>query len=841
MDLGEGIQAEEEADARKRKRSELVNFGDDVGTVDVEISKVAKYEEGEVPKTIKTGEESEKIEKSSSVASVKATVEMDIFDEGDEADYEHSTDKATRLSYLTATGAKIKKSSKEASTFQDLTARHRSAESIPKDYLAPSRTSTQKSPSKPRNKLEQQEFVKDSVQNRIARESVLPVSSKVHSKGLDFNSFFQSVQDRQSRIKLATAEQVNLDGLMAQQTGEEFDAPEEMDLSLEEEDDISIEIDEEDNEKVAVSSNSNHKSTNSTDMPPPTAIPNYKSNIKSRQVVVEDDVDSTEIKAIESLSAPPVPPKEPTTALLLKLEDFYLEEDDEPVDLTIMAAIKPPTTSSTSKSISEPASQTTDSQTSVTDSSSKIELTPSLQLDTQPTVTAGDVKLKKPESAAKPPSLISSWLSGKTSTAKPTTSSMKEKAKEKPKKDEPLILEFFDENANTGERELANKKRLSRPKQLFDDEAEQGFGSDASQGEGEEAQSTSSDEKKDGGASQDEYEDEVGEVKDDVFETDDRMVIRSVMMAQERAREEEEARFIEAQALRLDRRRSRFDKALQDEANMLLEDRRMEERMAARREKRRNLTANLSHENEDQDDAKSESDTQILTSGNGEREWFLDDDEDDENGDETGEKQKLLREKEAKRVEALAARNERLRLSSSSQYLWQDEGSQSILQLIEKVNTQHSQLSGSSGVINDFTTIEEASQEAFSLVGLFERPSTFSATSVEHLNKLKSTFKGSSTQLVSSALLFQRSHDSSSQDGLNFSSSSMPIPSSSSNDLKSPTLTSSSSSNIRKPTTAPNYKSTIAARSSSSSTKASATPSLSRSKSNGAAAPQKKQ
>src|SRR5690348_17118886 len=49
MGIEPRIQVEEEGDDRKRKRSELDRFGDDVETVDTEVLKIAKYDEGEVP------------------------------------------------------------------------------------------------------------------------------------------------------------------------------------------------------------------------------------------------------------------------------------------------------------------------------------------------------------------------------------------------------------------------------------------------------------------------------------------------------------------------------------------------------------------------------------------------------------------------------------------------------------------------------------------------------------------------------------------------------------------------------------------------------------------------
>ena len=803
----------------------------------------------------------------------------DIFDAGDEDDYDHSSDKARRLQYLTSTGSKIRKNSSaaERSSFSDVVdSRSASRPSSSASYGLSSISSQYKSPSKggSRSKMEQQEFVKDSVQSKIVRETAPQIKPKI-SKTLDFNNFVQKIADRQTQIKLPTAEQVGLASILdsAEEAAETFEEHSVSDE--EEEDEVSIEVEEDDEESgekvmVIVTASKPH-------MPPPApknTMPKAARRSKSVLMDEEDDRETTETREILA------PPKQSSTASksMVSLDDFELDEEEND-NTAHTSAPKPPEVTQTIEDLDRPriSSQTSveeSSQTSVTESSLKLEYPPeSIK------ITPGGMKLKTPTAAGSKPSLLSDWLTGKSPTPSSTsTSSIKSGSKTSTKdgtstssllsspssslaslaavsksntkfnsktsatmRSSSLLLsgELFDENANSGALDPSaaavstsnQKKRLVKgmaAKQLFDDEAENGLGSDAEEVEVQERVQASSDEDE-GGSSQDEYEAEDVESEKhsvegvegdgeahtgdnsksrfstDIFETDDRSVIRSVQMQQEMEREAAEMREMEEMALRRDRRARRIAHELHAEANMLVEDRKMEERLEARRAHRRRPDDSVSKVGEFSESERNltKSSEKLVSSSvpvtSVEKEWFMDDsdEEDDVKGSSAKDSDVAVGGSVGKfdlesrrRFEALEEQQQRIRLASSSQFLLQDEDSQSILQVIERANTQHSQPSiGNSGSYGSpgsnsmgVVMIDESSMffgsgggenSQDSLGGWFDRTSvSFSASSKEHLSKLKSHYKGNSTQLTSSSLLFQRS-----QDGFENSQDSFPLPS----------------------------------------------------------------
>lgn len=806
-----------------------------------------------MPQTERVGETSDKEVVSSNngdfEAPKKSSALDDIFDTNDEADYESSAGRASRLAYLNSLGSKksAKKSLDQKTSFGAPGGPLSPSSATPIDTSVGWSASAQfKAPSRVagRTKIEKQEFVKDSVQSKILRETA-PSLKPTSTKSIDFDALMQKINDRQKSIKLPTAEQVGLSSIMAAEESDDNDFEE---LSIEEEDnkknassahpndtegeedEISIEIEEDD--ESGVPAESPKKKTNDS------AAYVHSAPRSKRSVLAEDEEEEENVFVVKTIvSAAPADPKTlsaPKT--LFSLDDVDLDDEDIPAATT--SAEKKTLSEISEISAPEPQSPVdeTSSQTSITETSFKLEYPatlepePAIQPHLESTTSPMGVKLKTPNTGTTAkPSLLSTWLANpspkKTTSAKDSSAASKTAVRAKststvsstkPKKqidiDEPLIL---DENAMTGNDESNGpvngagevpivRKRLKKTKQLFDDEAEAGYGSDGEKLDIHEKKEESADEAE-GGSSEDEYEvdgvhpsdfhklkkksgdsaDAEGAASDfkfgtkkaslldDIFETDDRAVIRSVQMQQDLAREKAEAQAIEEMAWRRERKTRRYELALQAEANALMEDRKMEERLAARRSQkkgereRKGATSEIS---------AGFSSLPILPTS-GDREWFMDDSDEDS---VEGEKKAVRMELERRRVEMLDERQSRRKLLSSSSFLNLDEDSQSILQVIERAQTQHSQSSNpsfpmdensSSGNAPKGGSLTEITESQDSLGAWFERPSvtssSFSTSNAEHLTKLKSSYKGHATQVLSSSLLFQRSQDGfeNSQDG----------------------------------------------------------------------------
>lgn len=752
-----------------------------------------KLSEGELPKQDYTTEQSgNNDEPDQSAAPKRKSALDDIFDTQEENDYDRSTDRATRLAYLNSLGSKKKAqpSSSDDSTFRGSGSSH--ADGAPSSsvrgswkgdsiFKSPSKTST-------RSKLEQQEFVKDSVQSKIARESA-PALKQATSKSIDFGALMQKISDRQKEIKLPTAEQVGLSSLL----GEEgpYDA-EEDELSLEEaqedDDEISLEIDEDEDGK------DDSKVTDKKPATAPFKAPALPvSAPKSKKMVLdeEDDVSTaSSVGAKASVAAPSTKPRN-----LFSLDDFELEDDDKPS--TALAPVTPSLTQTMDILPELPSPAVDDSsQTSVTESSLQLEYPATLEPEVaKATTTPAGLALKS--NAAEKPSLLSSWLAKTTTTKKtasPTTKAKSEasisrsKSKQREALDAPLFDgELLDENAMTGnddsngpklDKSGSTLKRLQKTRQLFDDEAEAGYGSEGDQIDARERDGADSADESEGGASQDAYENEgvhpsdehkKRSALDDIFETDDRAVVRSLQVQQEMERERAEQKAMEDMAWRRERRSRRYELALHAEANALLEDRRMEDRLAARRSQKRDIKT-ASKATGGKAAGAALGDSASLPVPLTEKEWFMDDSDE--------EKDDSRQETERRRLELLDEQQTRRRLASNSHFLSHDEDSQSILQVIERANTQHSQHSNPASFEDHNSSSQYASANPLassesqdSLGGWFDRPglasSNFSASNAEHLSKLKSTYKGHATQVLTSSLLFQRSQDGfeGSQDG----------------------------------------------------------------------------
>lgn len=848
-DIAEPVTASKK---RNREDEPPGGFGEVVDEEYTENVKVAKYEEGETPTRVISGEEKSENSELADPAPKKSLLLSSIFDTGDDGDYENEVERQRRLSYLTAMGAKQKKADRldEKASFS---AALPSKKKRPSGDTSSSNSRTAygefKSPSKtqPRTKMEKKEFVKDSVQSKIARETA-PSLKPANSKSVDFDALMQRIAQRQTQIKLPTAEQVGLPTLVNHDLEEPVHDSESME---EESDEISLEIDEDE----AVEPTESEKASSApsrTSMPPPG--PNAF-QLRTKTLDMEED-EHVEVKQVVVQARQSVALPTSDTDQLLLIDDIEVSE------IAAQAHLEAPVV--TQIAISDDASMAVPSQVSATptlplESPLQLEYPNTLTMAPEtPLMTPGGVKLKAPSDGTSKPSLLSTWLSGqasvppkgakrgttavtkqgraaKSTSSIPTSSpSSKVSAASNPTSrlkrgteagskamdtDGVPSMLLDNENAMSGETapgfagiaakansKLQKAASRTKAKQLFDEEAETGFGSDAEQVDAHERQSASDDESE-GGQSQDEYEKEEGSAEEtgeaagksgrfagDIFESDDRAVIRSLQMKQEMEREAAEAREMEQLMLRRERRDRRITLELQSEARALQEARQMEERLAQRRAQR-------SVKKEENGGRLLETSVSMpvlpgRASGGG-ADWLLDDsDEDDEvevvktsGGAGDAPKPKHLLHA-AKRFEALAEQQQRRRLASSSQYLSHDEDSQSILQVIDRANTQHSSRSDlGDGLDSPYASLSnvgdlfhrdaEASQD--SLGGWFDRPalasSSFSASSAQHLTKLKANFKGNATQLQSSALLFQRSQDGfeNSQDGFDSRASASPL------------------------------------------------------------------
>lgn len=808
-----------ESDLTRKKRSResaaLEGFGADLEDIEVENSKLAKLSEGDLPKHERVAEISQEENDSTKLNNSKRTATLDdIFATNEEDDYDQSVDRASRLAYLNSIGSKKRgqKGSNDDSDFHGSTGDN--SDDIP-GYgarISGKGDSIFKSPSKPltRSKLEQQEFVKDSVQSKIAREST-PLLKSASSKSLDFGALMQKIAERQKSIKLPTAEQVGLKSLLGQDADDEANEGEELSLEEGEEDDeISLEIDDDDeqeeNGKIAISEKATPKPSSANFKAP--ALP--ATAMRSKKTVLDEEDDGSAESTIGNVKTVTAAPRAPSAPKqLLSLDDFTLEDEDEGVTVALT-----PSLSQTMNILPETVTAPTDesSQSSVTESSLQLEYPATIEPEAvEVTTTPGGLALKS-ENENKP-SLLSSWLSGtsKPNTAKKSSSSVtkakseaaisRTKAKKREIVGAPLLdPEILDENAMTGnddsngvlatstssmgmklEKSGSSLRRLQKTRQLFDDEAEAGYGSEGDRLDAKERDEAVSADESEGGSSQDAYEDEGvhpadsakrASALDDIFETDDRSVVRSLQMKQELDRERAEQKAMEDMVWRRERRSRRYELALHAEANALIDDQKMDERLAARRTQKRDSKK----DNGKLDSGRVMGDSASLPveATGGEKEWFMDD-SDEEDGDE--ESREARRESERRRLELLDEQQSRRRLASNSLFLSHDEDSQSILQVIERANTQHSQHSNPASSLDDnnsssqFASFSVVSESQDSLGGWFDRPgmssSTFSASNAEHLAKLKSSYKGHATQILSSSMLFQRSQDGfeGSQDG----------------------------------------------------------------------------
>lgn len=786
------VEPETSSKKRGREAAGLEGFGAELDDEPSENSKMPKLSEGELPKQDYTTEKSEgEVDLDQTAAPKRKSALDDIFDTQEEDDYDRSADRASRLAYLNSLGSKKKPqpSPSDESTFRGSSSSR--AEEAPSSgargswkgdsiFKSPSMTST-------RSKLEQQEFVKDSVQSKIAREST-PTLKQAPSKSLDFGALMQKISDRQKEIRLPTAEQVGLAALLAEDG--QFDADDD-ELSLEEaqedDDEISLEIDDDEGEKV------DSTATN----PKPSAAP-FKapalpvSAPKSKKLVLDED-DEGAASSAQSTKPSVAPSSKPRN--LFSLDDFELDDDEKPASLVT------PSLTQTMDILPELPSAAVDesSQTSVTDSSLQLEYPPTLEPESvKPTTTPAGMALKTEPSNK--PSLLSSWLANTTTAKKSSSPASKakseatisrSKSKQREALDAPLFDgELLDENAMTGnddsngpklDKSGTTLKRLQKTRQLFDDEAEAGYGSEGDQVEARDRDRADSADESEGGASQDAYEnegvhpsdaDKVVEKRsalDDIFETDDRAVVRSLQVQQDIDRERAEQKAMEDMTWRRERRSRRHELALHAEANALLEDRRMEDRLAARRSQKRD-SKTASKSSGGKATAAALGDSASLPVPTTEKEWFMDDS--DEEGDDSHQ------ENERRRLQLLDEQQTRRRLASNSLFLSHDEDSQSILQVIDRAHTQHSQHSNPASFDDHNSSSQFASANPLassesqdSLGGWFDRPglaaSNFSASNAEHLSKLKTTYKGHATQVLTSSLLFQRSQDGfeGSQDG----------------------------------------------------------------------------
>lgn len=793
------IDPESSSKKRAREPAALDGFGAETEDEPTESSKMRKLSEDEVPKQHYSTEENDAEDDATKTSNSKRkSVLDDVFDTAEDEDYDASTDRATRLAYLNSLGTKKKP---QRSSADDTVFRGSGPEFSADASSSGARGSWKgdsifKSPSSrgTMSKMEQQEFVKDSVQSKIARESA-PALKPANSKSIDFGALMQKISDRQKEIKLPTAEQVGLSALLEQEGLEAYEGEE---ASLEEEDDdddVSLEIDDDEGgdeqDKLPQAPNAS--------APAPFKAPIIPASApKSKKMILDEDDDESASDAAKNI---PVLPSKPRT--LFSLDD--LELDDEEPSRAVAVAITPSLTQT--MDLPPPESISTldeSSQTSVTDVGLQLEYPATLEPEAaKPSTTPAGLVLKS--TPAEKPSAMSSWLTGATKPSSKATSAKKtstatkakseatisrSKSKLKDALNAPLFDgELLDENAMTGnddsngaqgvklDKSGSTLKRLQKTRQLFDDEAEAGYGSDGDRLTVQEREANVSGDESEGGASQDAYETEdvhpadahkvvKRSALDDIFESDDRAVVRSLQVQQDIARERAELQAVEDMAWRRERRTRRHELALHAEANALLDEQRMDERLASRRSQKKSSGSKKSSAAIAAENARAAGDSASLPVSTGAKEWFMDDsDEEDEESRQESEK---------RRLELLDEQQTRRRLASNSLFLSHDEDSQSILQVIERANTQHSQHSNPASTHDDHNSSSQfgiVAESQDSLGGWFDRPglasSNFSASNAEHLSKLKSTYKGHATQVLASSLLFQRSQDGfeGSQDG----------------------------------------------------------------------------